>query len=53
MIGGDLMDVLVAEARVIKLRVRKGLMTHVCMTPKVGRGEGTRGRWMTKEIALF
>ena len=33
--GGDLMDVLVAEARVIKRRIAQGTWKRACFAPKV------------------
>lgn len=33
--GGDLMDVLVAEARVIKRRISQGAWKRACLAPKV------------------
>lgn len=33
--GGDLMDVLVAEARVIKRRIAQGAWKRACLAPKV------------------
>ena len=33
--GGDLMDVLVAEARVIKRRIAQGAWKRACFAPKV------------------
>jgi hypothetical protein len=33
--GGDLMDVLVAEARVIKRRIPQGALRRACFAPKV------------------
>lgn len=47
MSGGDLMDVLVAEARVIKLRVAKGALQRGCFAPKVRprRESGHVGSW--------
>ena len=35
--GGDLMDVLVAEARVIKRRIAQGTWKRACFAPKVHR----------------
>ena len=35
--GGDLMDVLVAEARVIKRRIAQGTWKRACFAPKVRR----------------
>ena len=46
MSGGDLMDVLVAEAKVIKRRIPQGVLRQACFAPKVvpspGRGELNR-----------
>ena len=36
MMGGDLMDVLVAEAKVIKRRIAQGAWRRACLAPKVG-----------------
>ena len=36
MAGGDLMDVLVAEAKVIKRRVPQATWRPACFAPKVG-----------------
>lgn len=36
--GGDLMDVLVAEARVIKRRIAQGAWRRACFAPKVRPG---------------
>lgn len=36
MTGGDLMDVLVAEAKVIKRRIPQGTWKRACFAPKVG-----------------
>ena len=36
--GGDLMDVLVAEARVIKRRIAQGAWKRACFAPKVALG---------------
>ena len=38
MAGGDLMDVLVAEAKVIKRRIPQGAWRRACFAPKVRRG---------------
>ena len=35
MAGGDLMDVLVAEAKVIKRRIPQGILRQACFAPKV------------------
>lgn len=35
MAGGDLMDVLVAEAKVIKRRIPQGIFRQACFAPKV------------------
>ena len=35
MSGGDLMDVLVAEAKVIKRRIPQGMLRQACFAPKV------------------
>ena len=35
MSGGDLMDVLVAEAKVIKRRIPQGAWRRACLAPKV------------------
>lgn len=36
MSGGDLMDVLVSEAQVIKMRVAQGALKRGCFAPQVG-----------------
>ncbi len=38
MAGGDLMDVLVAEAKVIKRRIPQGAWRRACFAPKVRCG---------------
>jgi len=38
MAGGDLMDVLVAEAKVIKRRIPQGAWRRACFAPKVRAG---------------
>lgn len=35
MSGGDLMDVLVAEAKVVHMRLAKGTLQRGCLAPKV------------------
>ena len=44
MAGGDLMDVLVAEAKVIKRRIPQGAWRRACFAPKVRRGLCASGR---------
>lgn len=40
--GGDLMDVLVAEAKVIKRRISQGAWKRACLAPKVPRSINLR-----------
>ncbi|CAG9463429.1 unnamed protein product [Pedinophyceae sp. YPF-701] len=48
MTGGDLMDVLVAEANVIRVRVSQGGMSRGCLAPKVKMLQG-----MPESLARF
>ena len=41
MSGGDLMDVLVAEAKVIKRRISQGRLRQACFAPKVASPVGS------------
>ena len=43
MSGGDLMDVLVSEAQVIKMRVAQGALKRGCFAPQVWLGSGPGG----------
>ena len=48
MAGGDLMDVLVAEAKVIKRRIPQGAWRRACFAPKVRRAL-RRGRHRSRK----
>eukprot|EP00891_Asterochloris_glomerata_P001614 jgi/Astpho2/1614/e_gw1.00028.5.1_t len=48
MMGGDLMDVLVAEAKVIKRRIAQGAWRRACLAPKVKMLKG-----MEESLAKF
>ena len=55
MAGGDLMDVLMAEAQVVKMRVPRGALRRGCLAPQVrvlrGMGEGL-ARFYVASIVL-